>query len=99
MTLLVTAVGESLETVTGKVIPNRWSLVFADNCSPRTATERWRSLVLTVLPFVNQLATAADNDLKNNERVRDALDKFQSMVESTVASNAKIYADFTKYLR
>jgi hypothetical protein len=97
--LLVSAVAESLETVTGKVIPDRWSLVFGDNCSPKTATERWRGLVLTVLPFVNQLSTAADNDLKSNERVRDALEKFQSMVESTVESNAKIYADFTKHLR
>jgi hypothetical protein len=99
ITLLVSAVAESLETVTGKVIPDRWSLVFADNCSPKTATDRWRGLVSTLLPFVNQLSTAADNDLKSNERVRDAVEKFQSMVESTVESNAKIYADFTRHLR
>jgi hypothetical protein len=54
---------------------------------------------LALLPFINQLTTAADNDLKNGDRVRDALDKFQSMVESTVESNAKIYGEFSAHLR
>jgi hypothetical protein len=99
ITLLVAAVADSLETVTGKVVPDRWSLMFADNCSPKTATDRWRNLVVTILPFVNQLSTAADNDLKSNERVKEALERFESMVESTVESNAKIYAEFKRYLR
>jgi hypothetical protein len=97
--LLMAAVADSLETVTGRVIPDRWSLTFKDNCSPKSAAERWRSLVMALLPFVNQLAGAADNDLKSGERVRDALDKFQSMVESTVESNKKIYDVFAAYLQ
>jgi hypothetical protein len=96
--LLVAAVAESLETVTGRVIPNRGSLEFRDNCSPATATARWRPLIQTLLPFVNQLVSAADNDLKNNERVKDALEKFQSMVEATVESNDRIYTQFKEFL-
>ncbi len=98
ITLLVAAVAESLETVSGRVIPNRTALKFVDNCAPKTAVERWRPLVQAVLPFVNQLSSATDNDLKNNERVRDALEKFQSMVEATVESNEKIYSQFSNYL-
>ena len=97
--LLVAAIAESLETVTGRVVLDRWALTFKDNCSPGLATERWKSLVLALLPFINQLTTAADNDLKSSERVRDALDKFQSMVESTVESNAKIYGDYSAHIR
>lgn len=96
--LLVAAVAESLETVTGRVIPDRGSLEFSDNCSPTAAIGRWRPLVQALLPFVNQLVSAADNDLKNNERVRDALEKFQSMVEATVESNSRIYEHFKAYL-
>lgn len=99
ITLLVAAIAESLETVTGRVISDRWSLAFKDNCSPKVAIERWRGLISALLPFVNQLSSAADNDLKNNERVKDALDRFQSMVESTVESNKKVYADFSGHLR
>jgi hypothetical protein len=99
ITLLVSAIADSLENVTGRVIADRWALAFADNCSPKIAADRWRPLVLALLPFVNQLSSAADNDLKNKERVRDALDKFQSMVESTVESNARIYSDFAQHLQ
>ncbi|WP_433725169.1 AIPR family protein [Actinoplanes sp. CA-051413] len=99
ITLLVAAVAESLESVTGHVIPDRRSLEFKDNCSPAEGVERWRPLVQALLPFVNQLTSAADNDLKNNERVRDALEKFQSMVEATVESNDKIYTQFKQHLK
>ncbi|NJP35720.1 AIPR family protein [Micromonospora thermarum] len=98
ITLLVAAVAESLETVSGRVIPNRRLVRFRDNCSPKTALERWRPLVQALLPFVNQLASATDNDLKNAERVRDALEKFQSMVEATVEPNEKIYSQFRQHL-
>ena len=99
ISLLVTAIGASLEAVTGKVIPDPWALAFADNCSPKTAVARWAPVVNVCLPFVNQLVTATDNDLKNTDRVRDAIEKFQSMIESTVESNAKVYDQFAAHLK
>lgn len=98
ITLLVAAIAESLEVVTNRVIPNKWGLQFKDNCSPKTAMDRWRPLVVALLPFVNQLASAADNDLKSPDRVKDAIEKFGSMVESTVESNSRIYSEFTAHL-
>ncbi|MGC4750048.1 AIPR family protein [Micromonospora sp. DT201] len=98
ITLLVAAIAESLETVTGRVIADRVTLEFRDNCSPSEASNRWRPLVQALLPFVNQLSSAADNDLKSNDKVKDALEKFQSMVEATVESNEKIYMQFRSYL-
>jgi hypothetical protein len=96
--VLVAAIADSLETVTSKAIPDRWALSFKDNCSPKVAIERWEALVGALLPFTNQLGGAVDNDLQSGEKVRDALDKFQSMVESTVASNKDIYDEFTSHL-
>lgn len=98
ITLLAAAIAESLETVTGKVIADRVTLEFADNCTPSVATGRWRPLVQALLPFVNQLSSAADNDLKSNEKVNEALEKFQSMVEATVESNERIYTQFKSHL-
>ncbi len=96
--LLVAAVAESLETVSGSVIPDRTELKFKDNCTPSEAAARWRPLVQALLPFVNQLSSAVNNDLKNYEKVKDALENFQSMVESTVESNQQIYAQFRSHL-
>jgi hypothetical protein len=70
-----------------------------DACSPKTAVSRWEPVVAVCLPFVTQLSSAADNDLKNAERVKDALERFQSMIESTVEPNTKVYDEFAAHLK
>ncbi len=50
------------------------------------------------LPFVTQLAAATDNDLKNSDKVDEALGRFQSMIDATVESNVKVYEAFAQYL-
>ncbi|GAA4183337.1 hypothetical protein GCM10022252_10610 [Streptosporangium oxazolinicum] len=98
ISLLVTAIAESMESITGNVIADRWSLAFRDNCSPKIAAERWNGPILALLPFVNQLSGAADNDLKSNDRVREAVERFQSMAEATVEANSQIYGEFASHL-
>jgi hypothetical protein len=38
--LLLAAISASIETFLGKAVPDRWTLSFADNCSPGEAVTR-----------------------------------------------------------
>jgi hypothetical protein len=99
ISLLVAAIAECIEAIAGQAIADRWVLQFKDNCTPKIAIERWRSIVPLLLPFVPQLASAVDNDLKNSDKVQEAVEKFQSMVESVVESHREIYEEFASHLR
>lgn len=96
ITLLVSAVSESLETILDMPLPNKYLLRFGGNISPATGSMRWRGLLNSLLPFVLHLGSAADNNLQRQERVSEALGLFQSMVESTMEANRIQFAQFAK---
>ncbi len=94
ITLLVSAVSASLETILSMPLPNKHALRFRDNCSPVEGVIRWRRLLNSLLPFVSHLAGATDNSLQRQDRVNEAIALFQSMVESTVEANKVQYRQF-----
>ncbi|WP_199776576.1 AIPR family protein [Nocardiopsis sp. SBT366] len=96
--LFVTAISESLEILTGKVIPSKWSLAFSDKCSPREGIEKWKPAARALMPFVRQLDSAVDNNLKSQEKVREAIKNFQAMVESSVEIDPSGYKRFSDML-
>jgi hypothetical protein len=96
ITLLVSAVAASLETILEAPLPNKYALRFRKNCSPAEGAICWRRLLNSVLPFVSQLSSAADNNLQNQDRVNEATVLFQSMVESTVEVNHEQFAQFAR---
>jgi hypothetical protein len=53
-------------------------LHFKKNLSPRQAAEEWSPIVSACLPFSNQLADAGDTNLKNPEKVKEAISNFQA---------------------
>jgi hypothetical protein len=96
ITLLVSAVAASLETILDAPLSDDYALRFRKNCSPSEGAENWRALLNTLLPFVGHLSSAADNNLQNQERVSSALAMFQSMVESTVEANRPQFNTFAQ---
>ena len=51
----------------------------------------WKSVLNSLLPFVSHLTRATDRGLQSQERVKEAISLFQSMVESTVEHNKAQY--------
>lgn len=94
ITLLVAAIAACVETILGKPVPNLYKLRFRTNCSPAQGMTHWRPVLNSLLPFVSHLMKATDRGLQSQERVSEAVDLFQSMVESTVEHNKAVYASF-----
>ncbi|WP_441957159.1 AIPR family protein [Mycolicibacterium houstonense] len=94
--LLTAAIGSSIETILGQAVPDRFKLRFRANVSPFQAIEIWRPIVQSCLPFNDQLAGATNLGLKSQDRVDDALAKFESMIEATRDSKQDTFDDFAK---
>lgn len=92
--LLIAAIAESLESILGRAVTDRFSLSFGKRCSPKSAVLYWAPIVQATLPFAYKLADAADRNLQNAEKVRKALAEFQSFIESTAAANEGLYSEF-----
>lgn len=92
--LLVAAISASIETFLGRAVADRWSLAFADNCSPAMGIERWQPIVESALSFSHQLSDATDLGLKNPETVKRALDDFQGLIGATADANRAKYDAF-----
>lgn len=92
--LLVAAMADSLETILGSAVPDRFSLQFRMNCSPRDASVMWSPIVTACLPFSRHLIEAVDSSLRSSEKVAEAIRNFQGMIESTVEPNSARYEQF-----
>jgi AIPR protein len=94
ITILVAAIASAIETILGKPVSNRYKLRFRANCSPAQGLAYWKPVLNSLLPFVSHLMKATDSGLQSQDRVTEATDLFQSMVESTVEHNKAVYESF-----
>lgn len=96
--LLTAAIGGSIETILGEVVPDRFAVRFKDNISPAIATEVWTPIVRSGLPFSGQLAGATNQGLKSQDRVKEAVKLFVAMIEATRESNRVTYDTFAAHV-
>ena len=92
--LLLAAISSGIETFMNRAVPDRWALVFADNCSPAIGVARWQPIVDSALAFAQQLADATDLGLKNPQTVDRVLGLFESMILATADANRPRYDAF-----
>jgi len=92
--LFATAIAGCLETVMKRKISSVFRVSFG-SMNPFAAQSHWRDLVLTTAPLCVHLDDAFTDGLKNADRVRKAVQTFQSLVEVTAAANEKSYRDFS----
>lgn len=88
--LVIGAVGECLETITDRVIPNRFLLNFGEQTSPEDAAQIWSSTVKALSGLHTHLEPAFSDGLKNQEKVRETIRAFSQIV----ASLREPYASF-----
>ncbi len=92
--LLASAIAECIEVYIGRAVPDAFALRFRKNVSPREATALWRPIVEPSLAFVEQLSGALERNLKNRDKVTEAISRFKSLVEATKGVSSKVFADF-----
>lgn len=78
--LLMAAIGESLETIMDRVIPNRYTLHFGSSVSPEAASNIWKPTVEALSSLHTNLDKAFSDGLKNQERVGDTITTFSQLV-------------------
>jgi hypothetical protein len=67
-----------------------------EKVSPNDGETIWSNVVDTILPLCIHLDEAISDGLKSAERVKKSIQKFQSPVEVTAASNRAIYSAFAQ---
>ncbi|MEU4439425.1 AIPR family protein [Micromonospora chalcea] len=97
--LFVAAVAESMEAILGYAVVDRFGLSFGTECSPKDAITHWSPVVQACLPFCDRLSDAADRNLQNAEKVRQAIQTFQSLIEATGTANRPLYESFSSLVR
>ncbi|MCA1693911.1 MAG: AIPR family protein, partial [Actinobacteria bacterium] len=85
--LLVSALGDCVETVLSRAVVDRYALRFRENLSPASATIVWQPVVDVALSFSAQLQPATDRGLKAQDRVTKVLQDFSSMMEAIRSAN------------
>lgn len=82
MFLLVSAIGECLETITDKVLSNRFEVSFGLTMSPDEAVRAWSPVVRAISGLHVYLEKAFSDGLKNQERVAETITAFSQLVAS-----------------
>lgn len=78
--LLAAAIGECLETIADRVIPNRFLINFGPKVSPDAAAKIWEPTTGALSSLHTHLDQAFSDGLKNQERISDAIKTFSQLV-------------------
>ena len=98
--LLTSAVASCLETILDSAVPDPWTLRFDQNLDPRQAVELWQIVLGPLLSLAPQLETALEVNLKNRDRVTEAIQRFAALVDATrSALGSGPYAEFAAQVR
>ncbi|CEF42175.1 hypothetical protein ASN_2921 [Acetobacter senegalensis] len=89
--LLVAAVGECLETIIDKPIPNKFLLRFGERISPEQAVQLWKPTVEALSGLHIHLDKALTDGLKNQERISDNLKAFSQLVATLKGPYASFF--------
>ncbi|MBD3817744.1 MAG: AIPR family protein [Brevundimonas diminuta] len=96
--LLCGAVGECLETITNRVVANRFQLDFSQKISPEEAAKIWAPTVGALSGLHTHLEKAFSDGLKNQEKVRETLRAFSQLVASLRTPYASFFEDVERRL-
>ncbi len=97
--LLVHTISQSIETIYGKVVPNRFDLYFKGNLSPAAAAATWSPIVELFLSLHAQLDEAFSKNRITNESVQKAVPKLVGIIASLRTLHQVTFAKFAAHLR
>jgi hypothetical protein len=97
--LLVSAIADCLEAITGQKIANRFSLEFKKNISASNGVAVWQPIVDVLLPLTGQLQDGFTNKRIRSDKVGSAVSKFRGIVGAISAANKTIFESFAAVVK
>jgi hypothetical protein len=94
--LLVHVIASCMESITSKVITNKFDLQFAANISPAKSSQEWTPIVDVILSLSGQLDEAFSRNRISNESVKKAVPKFVGLINSLTKIHKDTFASFSK---
>ncbi|WP_122039709.1 AIPR family protein [Asaia bogorensis] len=91
--LLSAAIGECLESITDRVILNRFNISFSKDVSPESAAQLWKPTVEALSGLHTHLDKAFSDGLKNQERIGETLKAFSQLVASLQGPYSTFFAN------
>jgi hypothetical protein len=80
--LMLYAVSQSMETIIGRSIPNKFKLRFSENVTPEHGTSLWNPVLEVTLPLSRQLDDCFAKNRVVNDKLRDTVSKFAGLIAS-----------------
>ena len=92
--LIVWAASQCMETIIGKVIPNRVDLQYKENVSPAEGEKLWEPVLDVILSLSNQLDSAFSRDRITRDGVDKAIPSFMGIFNSLNQLQRPTFDDF-----
>ena len=93
--LFMSAISASLETILDCKIANKSKLKFKKVENIGSLINTWKPVVDSILPYTSQLTDSLNDGIRSVDTVKDAINKFVSMVESTSSVLKSEYSKFS----
>lgn len=93
MRLYLSAIGQSMEEILSRSIPNSKKLSFG-NVSWKAASENWKDIVEKTIMYCNKLRPGIDYGILKRKYVKSSIADFKRAIASQVASEKSRYSDF-----
>lgn len=93
MRLLLSAIGQSLEEILSRPVPNAKRLSFG-NVSWKDGCDLWKDVVDKTIMFCSKLRPGIENGILKPEYVKSSIKDFSAAVASQIASNKTMFDDF-----
>ena len=98
MRLYLSAIGQSIEEILNKKIPNPKKLSFG-KISWKEAVENWKDVIDKTVMYCNKLRPGIDNGILKDEYVKSSISEFKRAIASQVAGGQSIYDVFQKKMK
>lgn len=96
--LFMSAISASLETILDRKIPNKLHLKFENISDVDSLINIWKPIVGSTLPYTGQLIESLNDGIRSDDKVKEVIRKFVSMVESTSSVLREQYNIFSGHI-
>ena len=92
--LFMSAISASLEIILDRKITNRFHLKFKNINDVNEMISLWKPIVMATLPYTVALQKSLNDGIRSDEKVKEAINNFVLMVESTQSVLKTTYEEF-----
>ena len=96
--LMIYAISQSMETIVGRPIPNKFRLQFSTNIAPEAGAVLWDPILDVTLPLSRQLDDCFLKNRITNDKLKITVVKFAGLIASLSGAHRPIFEEFRKHV-